>query len=616
MVGSSSFSVTPQIGAIIDRYIDPIAEAIFLPSQSPDQYGFTRNVSYLMCAVLRGECQRWALDRKLTCFGVSFDGKAAFPSVDRDIQVRELYSSGESGKLLEYSRNIYKNTACKMKEGGKLSREIKEYRGSRQGHKRASGHFKSYINPCLTAANSSKLGFYIGPICISAICVADDTYIISGNPRDLQGLINIIGHYGKRYRLVFGADKTKVTITGSKHDMLYYQDINIWSLYGDNLTVSENNDHLGLVVSGQDEEIKNIDKNISSARDSLFMFLGNIFSYKCKLSPTVQHHTWSVFIKPVLRSGLAALPVRPPVIKTISTFHHKILRALLKLSPYSPVAPLYFLFGELPIEASLHMDVLSTFWNIWVNPQTKVFEVVQYLLKMSDESSLTWSAHAKLLFQLYNLPDPLHLLSSPPWSKEKWKQYTHTAVISHHETVWRNKATNNYKLQYLNVKASGLSGRPHPILTRLLTTQDSFIVRPHLKMLAGDYLTYVNLSHDRGLDPHCRLCQVYLSHPAPEEDLAHLLTRCRGTADSRNRVMPDLFNIIDKYFPNNRLLVNPNHELLTQFILDSSSLNLPTDIRVAATHPGFSSISRHCSLLINSIHKSRTRQLKAMGLLG
>ena len=33
-----------------------------------------------MGAVLRGECQRWALDMKQTCFGVSFDGKAAFPA--------------------------------------------------------------------------------------------------------------------------------------------------------------------------------------------------------------------------------------------------------------------------------------------------------------------------------------------------------------------------------------------------------------------------------------------------------------------------------------------------------------------------------------------------------
>ena len=401
-----------------------------------------------MGAVLRGECQRWALDTKQTCFGVSFDGKAAFPSVDRDIQVRELYSCGETGDLLQYSRNTYQNTVCKMKQDGKLGREFKEYKGSRQGHKRAAGHFKTYINPCLTAANSSGLGFSIGPICVSAVCIADDTYVLSDDPRKLQALINIIGHNGKRYKLMFGADKTKVTVTGSKADMRYYQDINLWSLYGDTLTVAENNDHLGLIVSGLDEEMKNVDKNIHSARDSIFGFLGNIFSYKCKLSPAVQYHTWSVFIKPVLRSGLAALPIRPPVIKSLVTFHNKILRAILKLSQFSPLAPLHFLLGELPIEASLHLDVLTLFWNIWVNPKTMVHEVLKYLLKMSSESSLTWSAHVRILFLQYNLPDPLLLLDSTPWPKERWKLHTRVAVTSYHENLMRRKAASNCKLQF------------------------------------------------------------------------------------------------------------------------------------------------------------------------
>ena len=150
----------------------------------------------------------------------------------------------------------------------------------------------------------------------------------------------------------------------------------------------------------------------------------------------------------------------------------------------------------------------------------------------------------------------------------------------------------------------------------MLTTQDAIIVCPLLKMLAGDYLCYVNLAHDRGLDPHCRLWQALSSRPAPAEDLAHLLTRCRGTADTRNSVMPNLFNTITQHCPSNRLLLSPAHDLLTQFVLDCASLNLPTDIRIPPTHPGYASITRNCSLFINSIHKNRTRQLKAMGLLG
>ena len=166
------------------------------------------------------------------------------------------------------------------------------------------------------------------------MCIADDTYVLSGDPRNLQALINIVGHYGRRFRIIFGAAKTKVTVTGSKHDMLYYRDIGMWSLYGEKIEVSEDNDHLGLIVSGLNEEIKNVDKNISSARNALFGFLGNVFSYKCKVSPAVQLHTWVVFVKPVLRSGLSALPIRPTVMKSLTAFHHKVLRAILKLSKY------------------------------------------------------------------------------------------------------------------------------------------------------------------------------------------------------------------------------------------------------------------------------------------
>ena len=89
-------------------------------------------------------------------------------------------------------------------------------------------------------------------------------------------------------------------------------------------------------------------------------------------------------------------------------------------------------------------------------------------------------------------------MNNSPWPNERWKQHTKAAVISHHENAIRKKALVNFKLQYLNVQVSGLSGRLHPVLAWVLTTQDAAIVRPHLKMLAGDYLCYAYLAHDRG----------------------------------------------------------------------------------------------------------------------
>ena len=329
----------------------------------------------------------------------------------------------------------------------------------------------------------------------------------------------------------------------------------------------------------------------------------------------MQYHTWTTFIKPVLRSGLAALPIRPTVIRTLSTFHHKILRAILKLSKYSPVTPLYFLLGEVPMEASLHLDVLSLFWNIWSNPQTKAYEVTKYLLKMSDNSSVTWSAHLRLLCMIYNLPDPLTLMNTPAWSKQRWKDHTKAAVISYHEGVLRQKAIGNIKLQFFNVQVTGLSGKLHPALSWVLTTRDVMIIRPHIKMLSGDYMCYEYLAHDRGVSPHCRMCQHTTHLQAPTENMVHLLTRCRATADTRVRLMPDILNLVSDLIPNNRLLTSPTHDQLTQFLLDCSSLNLASDIRVPHTHPGHKLIARQCSTTIYAIHMDRTRQMKKLNLL-
>ena len=372
-----------------------------------------------------------------------------------------------------------------------------------------------------------------------------------------------------------------------------------------------------MVVSGIDEESKNIDRNISSARAALFKFMGNIFSYKCKLSQVVQYHTWSVYVKPVLRSGLAALPVRPAVMKPLISFQNKILRAILKLSPYSPLAPLYFMLGELPIEASLHIDILSLFWNIWTNPDTKVYAVLKYLLMMANSSSVTWSAHVRIIFKQYSLPDPLVLLDSPPWPKERWKSHTIIAVTAYHEAAWRHRAASNYKLQYLNVQCTGLTGRPHPVLSWVQTTQDVEIIRPHIKILCGDYLCYDYLHHDRGTDPQCRLCSsLVCDGPAPVEDIEHLLSICRATRETRENRLVILLNTIAHLCRDNSLVLNQSSSLLTQFVLDCSSLNLSPDFRISPDHPAFTDITRQCSYYVHAVHRDRKRQLKNLGLLG
>ena len=54
--------------------------------------------------------------------------------------------------------------------------------------------------------------------------VADDDFLISDDHIKLQGIMDIAEHYGNRYRITYGASKTKITVSGSEIDRQFYKD--------------------------------------------------------------------------------------------------------------------------------------------------------------------------------------------------------------------------------------------------------------------------------------------------------------------------------------------------------------------------------------------------------
>ena len=96
------------------------------------------------------------------------------------------------------------------------------------------------------------------------------------------------------------------------------------------------------------------------------------------VSPLVQIHLFRIFVCPVARSGLCAMTLRDNHLNPLSSFHRKVIRGFLHLSDRSPIPALFFLTGELPIVARLHRDIFSLFYNIWINPGTKIFKITKY----------------------------------------------------------------------------------------------------------------------------------------------------------------------------------------------------------------------------------------------
>ena len=107
---------------------------------------------------------------------------------------------------------------------------------------------------------------------------------------------------------------------------------------------------------------------------------------------------------------------------------------------------------------------------------------------------MTWSVYIRIIFQMYNIPNPLMLLESPPWSKSDRKEFTLTLVRSYHEHLLREKSRHNSKMKYSNIDLIALTGRSHPVLMNVMTPHDVDMLRTTVKMLISDYLTHDRMS--------------------------------------------------------------------------------------------------------------------------
>ena len=316
----------------------------------------------------------------------------------------------------------------------------------------------------------------------------------------LQSLLDMAQFYGEKYQVKYGAAKTKVTITGPAVDQDYYKDRKPWTMEGETVQVVDTNEHLGQIIGDRQEE-RNIDLRIKKARNSLFGLLGPAFAYKCLISPAVKLHLYRTYVCPILRSGLSTFALRKTHLGPMEVFQRKCLKSFLQLNERGTTPAIHFLTGELPIEAKIHRDIYSLFYSLWTNPNTKVFQVVKYLLQISPNNSRTWSTHLRHISKMYGIEDPLKCLESVPPPKKVYKKNVITKITAFHERELRQLTVDNSAMIYLNVSLIGLNGRLHPAITGVTTSHQVKKMRPHIKMLCGNYLTYEIKSSQSGGSP-------------------------------------------------------------------------------------------------------------------
>ena len=71
---------------------------------------------------------------------------------------------------------------------------------------------------------------------------------------------------------------------------------------------------------------------------------------------------------------------------------------------------------------------------------------------------------------MYNMPNPLDLLTSDPPSKGQFKEIYTTRISAFHEHELRKKASADPKLEFFNVSLLSLRGKRHPAISNVYTS--------------------------------------------------------------------------------------------------------------------------------------------------
>ena len=83
---------------------------------------------------------------------------------------------------------------------------------------------------------------------------------------------------------------------------------------------------------------------------------------------------------------------------------------------------------------------------------------------------------------------------------------------------------------YLNVNLCSLRGKSHPSLSNVITSHEVRKLRPHLKFLSGDYLTYqTQFERTHKGSPLCKICE------SENETISHILVTCLHHEKTRRR---------------------------------------------------------------------------------
>jgi hypothetical protein len=224
--------------------------------------------------------------------------------------------------------------------------------------------------------------------------------------------------------------------------------------------------HIGIMRTAKGSNIETVIHRIRKARQTSYSLMGAGMHGLNGTGPSVALTQYRTYVLPTLLYGMEALVLSDSEISQLELYHRKNLRMIQHLPQSTASCALLLLTGQTPIEAQIHIKVLSLYRNV-VDPEVAnapslyTRSLIMRQLGMKEDNAPSWVAYVRRLLRQYDLPNCYTLLEDPP-RKQQWKKQLKEAVFKYWANLLRDEAHSMSTLRLLN-KNAYQQGRLHPV---------------------------------------------------------------------------------------------------------------------------------------------------------
>ena len=490
--------------------------------------------------------------QRLYCAFVDY--KKAFDLVTRSHLWTKLLGNHINGKVFRVIYNLYQTAKSCVKVGNELSDFFPCNVGVRQGENLSPLLFSLFLNdfelhlsrsyPGLQRL-SRKLSETLSDddveyfVRIFTLLYADDTVILAESATQLQKALDAAHDYCKHWGLSVNSTKTKIMIF-SKGRIRNKPSLNFG---GDELEVVNEYVYLGTTFSSNGSMKAAVEKQIAQANRALFKL--RTIAASLNLSIDTQCELYDRMILPILLYGCEVWGTK--MIDRIELFHRRFMKQLLKLPRSTANCMLYGELGRYSHEGTVVKRMISYWLRVKKGACSNLahtmylFQKAQLDSQPQQNPKLNWLLNVKSILDINGFSNILNCNEiSKPWIlKSLERRVKDIFVQKWNAEMETNSLCTNYRM-FKN------SHNREPYLTELPFKHSQKL----LKFRCGIHklpITQERQEH-KAQGPSLQICPLCGAQSPCDE--SHYVLHCRGIAEKREKLFP---NILNSYPHNHKL---------------------------------------------------------------